>query len=227
VVNNVETLAAVPAILTGGAGAYASLGHPDEPGTTLLQLGGVVRNPGVVEVPTGTTLREVLDGPGGGVVGALKAVLVGGPSGGFLPVDALDVPLLVLALREAGAVVGSGTLLAVGESTCLVELASLMTRYLSDEACGKTIPCRIGTRRLAELGDGLCTGRCRPTDGALVADLAADIRAAALCGLEASAMNPLLSGMRYFGPEFEAHLVSGSCPAGACHPLRVAAAAHP
>ena len=106
-----------------------------------------------------------------------------------------------------------------------MELATLLTRYLNDEACGKTIPCRIGTRRLAELGAGFCSGRSRPADGALVASLGDDIRDAALCGLEAGAVNPLRSGMQYFAQEFEDHIVRGSCPAGVCHPIRVAAAA--
>jgi len=223
-VNNVKTLAAVPWIVRHGAGAYASLGTPGAPGTMLIQLGGVVRKPGIVEVPMGTPIREVIDGPGGFVHGTLKAVLMGGPTGGFLPPEALDTPLTPEALREAGALTGSGTLLAIDESTCLVDLAALMSRYVNDEACGKTIPCRIGTRRLAELAGGFCSGHVRPADAGLVGDLAADIRAAALCGLEAGASNPLLSGMRYFAPEFEAHIVEGRCPAGVCQPIALAGA---
>lgn len=216
VVNNVKTLAAVPWILAHGAGAYASLGTAEAPGTTLVQLGGAVRKPGIVEAPLSATVREVLDGPGGFVQGSLKAVLVGGPTGGFLPPDGLDVPLMSDALVEAGAVLGSGTLLALDEHSCVVDVATLMTRYLNDEACGKTIPCRIGTRRLAELGAGFCTGRARPGDAALLTDLAADIHDAALCGLERDAANPLLSVMRYFAPEFEDHVVRDTCAAGIC-----------
>lgn len=222
VVNNVKTLAAVPWIVRHGAGAYASLGTAESPGTTLVQLGGVVRKPGIVEVPLGTTIREVLDGPGGFVHGTLKAVLVGGPSGGFLPPDALDTPLTYGALSAAGALAGSGTLLALDGSTCVVDMATLMTRYLGDQACGKTIPCRIGTRRMAELGGGFCSGRARPRDADLLRDLAHDVHAAALCGLEAEAPNPLLSGMRYFAPEFEDHIIRGRCPAGVCRPIAVA-----
>ena len=227
VVDNVKTLAAVPWIVRHGAGAYASLGHPDDPGTTLLQLGGTVRRPGIVEVPLGATIREVLDGPGGFVQGHLKAVLVGGPTGGFLPPDALDTPWLHDRLSAAGATCGSGTILSLDQSSCIVDVATLMTRYLADEACGKTIPCRIGTRRMAELGRGFCSGRARPGDAALLADLAADVRDAALCGLEAGASNPLLSGMRYFAAEFEDHIVRGSCPAGVCESSRVANPVHP
>jgi NADH:ubiquinone oxidoreductase subunit F (NADH-binding) len=225
VVNNVKTLAAVPWIVRHGAGAYAALGTPESPGTTLLQLGGVVRKPGVVEVPLGTRIRDVLDGPGGFVHGKLKAVLMGGPTGGFLPPEALDMPLTHAALTEAGALAGSGSLLAIDESTCLVDLAALMSRYVSDEACGKTIPCRIGTRRLAELAGGFCSGHVRPRDAALTADLAADLRDTALCGLEAGAPNPLTSGMRYFAAEFEAHIADGRCPAGVCQPIALAGAA--
>lgn len=224
VVNNVKTLAAVPWIVSHGAGAYASIGSAETPGTTLVQLGGVVRKPGIVEVPLGTTLREILDGPGGFVHGLLKAVLVGGPTGGFLPPDALDTPLTYEALGAAGALGGSGTLLALDESACLVDVATLMTRYLNDNACGKTIPCRIGTRRLAELGAAVCSGHARPGDAALASALAADIRDAALCGLEADASNPLLSGMRYFAPEFEAHTERGECPAGVCRPIALTGA---
>jgi NADH:ubiquinone oxidoreductase subunit F (NADH-binding) len=227
VVNNVETLAAVPWIVANGAGAYAAIGASAEPGTTLVQLSGAVHTPGVAEVPTGTSLREIIQTAGGGATGTLKAVLVGGPTGGFLPVDSLDTPLTDSELGAAGAILGSGTILVIDDTTCLVDLASLLTRFANDEACGKTIPCRIGTRRLAELGAGFCTGRARPTDAALVASLSDDIRDGALCGLERTAVNPLRTGMRYFAQEFEDHILRGSCPAGVCQPIRVAAVAHP
>jgi NADH-quinone oxidoreductase subunit F len=168
-----------------------------------------------VEVPLGTSLRDLLD-LAGGAAGTLKALLVGGPTGGFLPAASLDLPLTFGALGEAGALVGSGTILAVGAETSIVELATLLTRYLSDESCGKTIPCRIGLRRMAELGDGLCTGLCRPSDTKLIGDLAADIRDGGLCGLETGGVNPLLSGMRYFASEFDAAVAPGSAqPAAA------------
>lgn len=209
VVNNVQTLAAVPWLVTHGAEAYAAIGRPETPGTMLVQLSGAVTRPGILEVPLGTTLRDLLD-LAGGAAGTLKALLVGGPTGGFLPPEALDLPLAPGPLTDAGALLGSGTILAVGAATDIVELATLLTRYLSDESCGKTIPCRIGLRRMAELGDGLCTGLCRPSDTTLLGDLAADIRDGALCGLEAGGVNPLLSGMRYFGSEFEAAAAPGS-----------------
>jgi NADH-quinone oxidoreductase subunit F len=227
VVNNVETLAAVPWIVANGAGAYAAIGASSAPGTTLVQLSGAVRRPGVVEVPMGTSIGDIIGKAGGGASGRLKAVLVGGPTGGFLPADALDTPLGDDELGAAGAILGSGTILVIDDSTCLVDLASLLTRFANDEACGKTIPCRIGTRRLAELGAGLCTGRSRPTDAALVASLSDDISDGALCGLERTAVNPLRTGMRYFAQEFEDHIARGTCAAGVCQPIRVAAVAHP
>lgn len=226
VVNNVKTLAAVPWIISHGAGAYASLGSPDAPGTTLVQLGGAVARPGIVEVPLSATVGQIIDGPGGSVKkGGPKAVLVGGPGGGFLPPDALDTRIDQASLQAVGAMAGSGTLLALDDSSCIVDIAALMTRYLNDEACGKTIPCRIGTRRLSELGGAICSGHVRPSDAGLIEDLSADIRDAALCGLEANASNPLLSGMRYFAPEFEDHIVRGHCPAGVCQPVSLASAA--
>jgi NADH-quinone oxidoreductase subunit F len=225
VVNNVKTLAAVPWIVRHGAGAYAALGAPTRPGTTLVQLGGVVRRPGIVEVPLDASLRAIIDGPGGSVQSTLKAVLVGGPTGGFLPPGDLDTMFSTEALAAAGALAGSGTMLAVDDSTCLVDMATLMTRYLSDQACGKSIPCRIGTRRLSELGSALCDGQARPTDTQLLGDLARDMRDAALCGLEAEASNPLLSGMRSFAAEFEEHILRARCPAGVCQPVSLAGAA--
>jgi NADH-quinone oxidoreductase subunit F len=212
--------------VANGAGAYAAIGATDEPGTTLVQLSGAVKQPGVVEVPMGTPLRDIIDKAGGGTTGTLKAVLVGGPTGGFLPLDAMGTPLGHAELDAAGAILGSGTLLVIDDTTCIVDLAALLTRFDNDVACGKTIPCRIGTRRLAELSAGFCTGRARPTDAAIVGDLSDDIRDGALCGLERTAINPLRSGMRYFAQEFEDHIVRGSCPAGVCQPIRVAAVAH-
>jgi len=222
-VNSAATLAAVPWIVTHGAKAYRELGTSEFPGTLLLQLAGAVRRPGVVEVPTGTTVGQVVEKAGGGASGTLKAVLVGGPSGGFLPPEALATPLTPGALGEAGAILGSGSLLVLDQSACIVELATLMERFMNDESCGKCIPCRIGTRRLTEIGDRFMTGRARPADPQLLQDLAADVRDGSLCGHGITAPNPLVSGMRYFGAEFQEHAVHGRCPAGVCAPLRVAA----
>jgi len=228
VVNNVETLAAVPWIVANGGEAYAKLGMNGQAGTTLVQLGGTVNRAGVAEVPMGIPLRDLLRGVAGGEPrGRLKALFIGGPSGGFLPPEALDTQLTPGSLSEMGAIMGSGSILALDGTTCLVDLATLMTRFMGDEACGKTIPCRIGTRRLYEIGERYITGRTRPTDQQLMADLCSDIRDGALCGHEISATNPLLSGMRYFRDEFDAHILRGECPAGVCRPLPPVAAQTP
>ncbi len=223
VVNNVETLAAIPWIVRHGAEAFAAAGRNGQAGTKLVQLAGSARQTGVAEVPMGTPLREILERVGGGMAagGTLKALLVGGPAGGFLPESALDTPLDPVALGAAGACLGSGQLLVVDQRACLVELGRLMERFMSDESCGKCIPCRIGTRRLYEIADRATAGRPRPADPQLLLDLSADVRDGSLCGHGILAPNPLTSGMRYFRDEFDAHFSAGTCPAGVCQPLRV------
>ncbi len=175
-VHNVATLAAVPWIVVHGADAYRAIGDPEAPGTVLVQVSGAVAAPGIAEVPTGTSLSEIV-GLAGGVAGgrSLKALLVGGPSGGLLPADLAATPYTFAALRAAGAHVGSGSLVVADDATCVVDLARLLTRYCADEACGKTIPCRIGLRRMSEIGERLASGHARPTDEQLLADLGADI----------------------------------------------------
>jgi NADH:ubiquinone oxidoreductase subunit F (NADH-binding) len=226
-VHNVVTLAAVPWIVTHGADAYRAIGDPDAPGTLLVQVSGAVAAPGIAEVATGTTLREILGLAGGIAPGAtLKAVLVGGPTGGLLPEELLDTPYTFGALRDAGAHVGSGSMVVADQATCIVDLARLLVRYAADEACGKTIPCRIGLRRLAEIGQRYADGTARPSDPKLLVDLADDCAASALCDHERLAPNPLRTAMRYFGPEIDDHILRGTCPAGVCSPIRLAAAAH-
>ncbi len=236
VVQNVQTLAAVPWILINGAEAFAAIGSKASPGTILV----AVRGPGgagIAEVPLGTPLREIValvggpkrahDARGAGAAGAsaLKAVLVGGPSGGLLPPDLLDTPYEFDALREVGAHVGSGSVVAADQRACIVDLARLLTRFCADEACGKTIPCRIGTRRISEIGDRIAIGVPRPTDLQLLADLSADVVASALCDHERLATLPYASGMRYFRSELDDHILRSSCPAGVCRPIAVAAGA--
>jgi NADH:ubiquinone oxidoreductase subunit F (NADH-binding) len=220
VINNVETLAHVPWIVANGAKAFADIGDTENPGTTLIQISGAIGTPGIVEVPLGMSVRKLLDIAGG--LGKGKAVLVGGPAGGFLPPAELDTLYTTTALNEKGAIWGSGSLVVAGAETCLVDMATTLERYLSDESCGKTIPCRIGVRRIYETGMRATNGLSRPTDPQILQDLAADVRAAALCGLEYCAPNPFLSGMRYFADEFDAHFTRGICPAGVCSPVRVA-----
>ena len=224
-VHNVATLAAVPWIVVQGADAYRAIGDPDAPGTVLVQVSGAVTTPGIAEVPSGTSLAEII-GLAGGVANGrpLKAVLVGGPSGGLLPADLATTPYTFGALRAAGAHVGSGSLVVADDRTCIVDLARLLTRYCADEACGKTIPCRIGLRRMYEIGERIATGLARPTDAQLIADLGADIVGSALCDHERLATGPLATGMRYFRPEFDDHILRGVCPAGVCALVGVAAA---
>jgi NADH:ubiquinone oxidoreductase subunit F (NADH-binding) len=225
VVQNVQTLAAVPWIVLNGAPRYAATGSKASPGTILVQVRGATRS-GVAEVPLGTPLRDIVAlGGASAAAHPLKAVLVGGPSGGLLPADALDTPYDFEPLREAGAHIGSGSVLVADDRTCIVDLARLLTRFCADEACGKTIPCRIGTRRLTEIGDRVVTGRPRPTDIQLMTDLAHDITESALCDHERLATLPYLSGMRYFRSELDDHILRSSCPAGVCHPIAVAAGA--
>jgi NADH:ubiquinone oxidoreductase subunit F (NADH-binding) len=222
-VQNVQTLAAVPWILVHGAEAFAKIGAPASPGTMLVQLRGPAGD-AVAEVPMGTSLRDIvaLSGPDGRDQ-PIKAVLVGGPSGGILPPDLLDTPYEFDALRAAGAHVGSGSIVVADERACVVDLARLLTGYCAGQACGKTIPCRIGTRRLAEITERMVAGRSRPADVDLLADLSADVVASALCDHERLATLPLTTGMRYFRPELEDHILRSSCPAGVCHPMSVAA----
>jgi NADH:ubiquinone oxidoreductase subunit F (NADH-binding) len=224
VVNNVETLALVPWIVANGSAAFAEIGDDVHPGTTLIQITGAVANPGIVEVPLGMSLRRLLDLAGGArSTGKAKAVLVGGPAGGFLPISELDTLYTAQALADKGAIVGSGSIVVVDEATCLVDMATLLLRYLSDESCGKTIPCRIGVRRLYELGQRATTGLSKPTDPDVAQALAADVRDGALCGLERLAPNPFISGMRYFADEFAQHFTRGECPAGVCNQVRAVA----
>jgi NADH-quinone oxidoreductase subunit F len=223
-VHNVATLACVPWIVVNGADAFRAIGDPDEPGTVLVQVSGAVANPGIVEVPTGTTISAIVRLAGGVETGPAKAYLVGGPSGGLLPVERSLTHYTFAALREAGARVGSGSIVVADEGTCLVDLVRLLVRYSADEACGKSIPCRIGLRRVSEVGERITAGRARPADGELLADLAADVAASALCDHERLAAGVVATLLRYFHSEVDDHLLRGTCPAGVCM-LRPAAGA--
>jgi NADH:ubiquinone oxidoreductase subunit F (NADH-binding) len=183
---------------------------------------------GVAEVPVGTPLRDIVALAGKDDLAGLKALLVGGPAGGILPAELADTRYDFESLREVGAHVGSGSIVAADKRACVVDLARLLTRFCADEACGKTIPCRIGLRRVSEIGDRMATGVPRPTDGQLLADLSSDIVGSALCDHERLATLPFASGMRYFRSELDEHILRSSCPAGVCRPIAVAAgsAAH-
>jgi len=224
VVQNVQTLATVPWILANGADAFAAIGSPDSPGTILVS----VRAPGgsgVAEVPIGTPLRDIVALAGKDAGKNLKAILVGGPSGGILPAALGDTPYEFGALRAAGAHIGSGSIVAADRKACVVDLARLLTRFCADEACGKTIPCRIGLRRISEIGDRIATGVPKPTDLYLLTDLSMDVVGSGLCDHERLATLPFASGMRYFQSELDEHILRSSCPAGVCRPIAVAAGA--
>ena len=219
VVQNVQTLAAVPWIVVNGPEAYRAIGLASSPGTILVALRGPGGD-GVAEVPLGTPLRDVINLLGPLPRGrAAKAVLVGGPAGGILPPDLLDTPYDFATLRAVGAHIGSGSVVIVDDRACVVDLARLLTRFCADEACGKSIPCRIGVRRLFEIGDRFATGTAKPADPALLEDLAADIVGSALCDHERLSTLPLTTGMRYFRSEVDEHLLRGVCPAGVCRPI--------
>jgi NADH-quinone oxidoreductase subunit F len=213
VVQNVQTLALAAWILREGAAAFRAIGSPDAPGTILVHVRGA-GGAGIAEVPLGTPLRAILElvagksraGTEGGSGAVPKALLVGGPSGGILPSDLLDTPYSFADLRDAGAHVGSGSIVATAADADVVELAELLTRFCAGEACGKTIPCRIGTRRLEEIAARINAGTPRPTDADLLADLSADIVASGLCDHERLATLPMSSVMRYFRPELDAKL---------------------
>lgn len=229
VLNNVETLAAVPCILDRGADWFAGIGTGAS-GTKVFALSGAVRNTGLVEVPIGITLRELVEDIGGGAIPGhrLKAVQIGGPSGGCLPADQFDVAVDYRALQERGAIMGSGGLVVMDERSCMVDVAKYFMEFIRSESCGKCSPCREGTTRLYEILVALCekpgkdeTKRLARFKGLLAAEeLAETIREASLCGLGQTAANPVLSTLHYFRSEYEAHLHDQRCPAGVCQGLR-------
>ena len=219
VVQNVQTLAAVPWILRSKPNAFASIGTG---GTILVDVRGHERA-GVAEVPLGTPLRDIVALGGKPASGRkLKAVVVGGPAGGILPPSLLDTPYAFDDLRAVGAHIGSGSVIVADDRACIVDLGRLLTRYSADEACGKTIPCRIGLRRIAEIGERLTTGTSRGGDLGLLEDLASDVVGSALCDHERLATLPMMSGLRYFRDEVDAHYLRGECPAGVCQTVRLA-----
>jgi NADH:ubiquinone oxidoreductase subunit F (NADH-binding) len=224
VVNNIATLAAVPWIVRLGGDAYAAIGARSAPGTALVQVRGP-QGGGIVEVALGTPLRELVAIAGGTGARTLKALLVGGSTGGLLPAELLDTPYDYASLAEAGAHIGSGSVVIADDRACIVDLARLLTRFSADNACGKSIPCRIGLRRLSEIGDRIAAGTPRANDAVLLGDLASDIAASALCDHERKATLAFTSAMRHFRPELDDHLVRSTCPAGVCTPIVVGAGA--
>jgi NADH:ubiquinone oxidoreductase subunit F (NADH-binding)/NAD-dependent dihydropyrimidine dehydrogenase PreA subunit len=229
IINNVETLANIPKLMEMGAAAFSAVGTSSSKGTKVFALSGKITYTGLVEVVMGTTLREVLEIGGGIPHGkAFKAVQIGGPSGGCIPTQHLDIQVDYESLKTVGAMMGSGGLVVMDEDTCMVDLAKFFMDFIQRESCGKCIPCREGTRRMLEILNVLTRGRKRESrldaidrfmSVTQLEQLAETIRQTSLCGLGQTAANPVLSTLRWFRDEYEAHLFQRKCPAGACAEL--------
>ncbi len=221
ILNNVETYANIPQIILNGAEWFASMGTEKSKGTKVFALGGKINNTGLVEIPMGTTLRTVIEDIGGGIPGGkkFKAAQTGGPSGGCIPAELIDIPIDYDNLIEIGSMMGSGGMIVMDEDTCMVDIAKFFLEFTVDESCGKCSPCRIGTKRMYEILDRITKGEGTLEDLDRLEKLASSIKSNALCGLGQTAPNPVLSTMRYFRDEYVAHVVDKKCPAGVCKAL--------
>ncbi len=221
ILNNVETYANIAQIINNGADWFASMGTERSKGTKVFALGGKINNTGLVEVPMGTTLREIIYEVGGGIPNGkkFKAVQTGGPSGGCLPESMLDTEIDYDNLIAAGSMMGSGGMIVMDEDNCMVDIARFFLDFTVDESCGKCTPCRIGTRRMLEILDRICEGKGEDGDIERLEALANNIKATALCGLGQTAPNPVLSTIKQFRSEYEAHIYEKRCPAGVCTKL--------
>ena len=222
VLNNVETYANVPSIITKGADWFLSIGSENSSGTKAFALTGNISNTGLIEVPMGTTLRKIIFDIGGGMRGGgeFKAVQIGGPSGACLTKEHLDLPLDFDTLKKVGAMIGSGGLVVMDSDTCMVEVARFFMHFTQNESCGKCIPCREGTKRMLEILERIVAGEGKDGDIELLSELAETISATALCGLGKSASKPVISTIKNFRNEYEAHIYDKKCPAGACQKLK-------
>lgn len=222
VLNNVETYANVPIIIRKGADWYKTVGPENSPGTKAFALTGNIVNTGLIEVPMGATLRDVIFDIGGGMRdgGTFKAVQIGGPSGGCLITADLDLPLDFDSLKKAGGMIGSGGLVVMDEKTCMVEVARFFMNFTQNESCGKCVPCREGTKRMLEILERIVAGEGRDGDIELLEELADTISSTALCGLGKTAALPVISTIKNFRAEYEAHIYDKKCPAGACQKLK-------
>ena len=221
ILNNVETYANVAQIILNGADWFASMGTEKSKGTKVFALGGKIKHTGLVEVPMGTTLREIVEEIGGGVPGGrkFKAAQTGGPSGGCIPAEHLDVPIDYDNLLAIGSMMGSGGLIVMDDTTCMVDIAKFFLEFTVDESCGKCTPCRVGTKRLLEILNKITSGNGTLEDIDRMEELCYYIKENSLCGLGQTAPNPVLSTLKYYRDEYEAHVVEHRCPAGACKAL--------
>ncbi len=221
VLNNVETWANIPLIINQGAAWYSSIGTEKSKGTKIFSLVGKINNTGLVEVPMGMKLREIIYDIGGGIPNGrkFKAVQTGGPSGGCIPESLLDLPVDYDALYEAGSMMGSGGMIVMDDRSCMVDVAKYFITFLQEESCGKCVPCREGLLRMGEIFAGICEGRGTEGDIELLESMSAAIIDGALCALGSTAPNPVLSTIRYFRDEYEAHIKDKKCPAGVCKAL--------
>ncbi|AGF58128.1 MULTISPECIES: NADH-quinone oxidoreductase subunit NuoF [Clostridium] len=222
VLNNVETFANVPIVINKGAEWYRSIGPENSPGTKAFALTGNIENTGLIEVPMGTTLREVIFDIGGGIRDGkkFKAVQIGGPSGGCLTAEHLDLPLDFDSLKKAGAMIGSGGLVVMDEDTCMVEVARFFMNFTKNESCGKCVPCREGTKRMLEILEGIVAGKGKLEDMDMLLELADTISATALCGLGKTAPSPVVSTIKNFKDEYIKHIVDKKCPSKTCQKLK-------
>jgi len=220
-INNVKTLAFIPQIMDKGAKWFSSIGTKNSPGTAVFALAGKVVNTGLVEVPMGTTLRQLIFDVGSGIPNgkSFKAVQIGGPSGGCLPESALDLPIDFDSLTEAGAMMGSGGMIVLDEDDCMVEIARYFLEFTQRESCGKCTFCRLGTKQMLAVLDDITRGRGKIEELETLIELAEDVKTGSLCGLGRTAPNPVLSTLRYFRDEYEAHILEGRCPALMCPEL--------
>ena len=219
--NNVETWANVPLIINRGAKWYTTIGTEGSKGTKIFSLVGKINNTGLVEVPMGITLREMVYDIGGGIPGGkkFKAVQTGGPSGGCIPESLIDLPIDFDRLAESGSMMGSGGMIVMDEGTCMVDMARYFVKFLTEESCGKCVPCREGLDRMLDILTDITEGRGKKEDIELLEELGDVIKEASLCGLGGTAPNPVLSTIRYFRDEYEAHITDRRCPAGVCKAL--------
>jgi bidirectional [NiFe] hydrogenase diaphorase subunit len=224
-INNVETFANIPPIIRRGGEWFASIGTEKSKGTKVFALAGRVNNTGLIEVPMGMTLRDIIFKLGGGIPEgrSFKAVQSGGPSGGCVPEQYLDIPVDYDSLASVGSIMGSGGLIVMDETSCMVDVARFFMDFCMSESCGKCVPCRVGTTQMHNILERIIEGKAGEKDLELLKRLTGMVKAASLCGLGQTAPNPTLTTLRYFMDEYRAHIEEGRCPAGICHPVKAAA----